>query len=61
MNHNVQEVSLLHPAYLGFIFYKGSPRNFDKTIPPLPNTIKKVGVFVIVSKILGLFPILGIL
>ena len=46
MNHNVQEVSLLHPAYLGFIFYKGSPRNFDKTIPPLPNTIKKVGVFV---------------
>lgn len=44
--NNIVEVSKLQPNYLGFIFYEKSPRYFDKTIPKLPKTIKKVGVFV---------------
>lgn len=43
---NIQDVAQLRPDYLGFIFYKKSPRYFDHTIPKLPDTIKKVGVFV---------------
>ena len=43
---NIQEVAALQPAYLGFIFYEKSKRNFDGVIPELSNTIKKVGVFV---------------
>ncbi|WP_338731214.1 phosphoribosylanthranilate isomerase [Mangrovimonas cancribranchiae] len=43
---NILEVAKLQPDYLGFIFYEKSPRYFDKTIPKLPKTIKKVGVFV---------------
>ncbi|WP_299118944.1 phosphoribosylanthranilate isomerase [uncultured Winogradskyella sp.] len=46
MKYNIAEVAELHPDYLGFIFYKKSPRNFEDTIPELPKDIKKVGVFV---------------
>lgn len=46
MKYNTQEVAALQPDYLGFIFYEGSPRNFDGEIPQLPKGIKKVGVFV---------------
>ena len=43
---NMIEVAKLQPDYLGFIFHKNSSRYFDGTIPELPKTIKKVGVFV---------------
>lgn len=46
MKHNTLEVAALQPDYLGFIFHKSSPRNFDNNIPKLPESIKKVGVFV---------------
>ncbi|MCX2762458.1 phosphoribosylanthranilate isomerase [Aquimarina muelleri] len=43
---NIQEVTLLQPDYLGFIFYEKSPRNFEGKILAIPSTIKKTGVFV---------------
>lgn len=43
---NIQEVAVLQPDYLGFIFYEKSKRNFDGVIPELPSSIKKTGVFV---------------
>ncbi len=43
---NILEVASLEPNYLGFIFYEASPRNFTGNIPPLPEEIKKTGVFV---------------
>lgn len=43
---NIEQVAALQPDYLGFIFYEGSPRNFDTTIPEIPSAIKKTGVFV---------------
>lgn len=43
---NISEVAQLKPEYLGFIFYEKSSRFFDDVIPPLPETIKKVGIFV---------------
>lgn len=43
---NIQEVAVLQPDYLGFIFYEKSKRNFDGIIPGLPSNIKKTGVFV---------------
>ncbi len=47
IKHNIAEVTSLQPDYLGFIFYKKSPRYFDlEEIPPLPEGVKKVGVFV---------------
>ncbi|WP_299111617.1 phosphoribosylanthranilate isomerase [uncultured Winogradskyella sp.] len=57
MKYNTAEVAQLQPDFLGFIFYENSPRDFYDTIPELPKSIKKVGVFVdekvevIVSKI----------
>jgi phosphoribosylanthranilate isomerase len=54
---NIQEVATLQPDYLGFIFYDKSKRNFEGIIPELPESIKKIGVFVnatldeIVSKV----------
>ncbi|WP_103865022.1 phosphoribosylanthranilate isomerase [Aquimarina sp. I32.4] len=45
-SENIQEVTLLQPDYLGFIFYPKSPRNFEGDIPTIPSSIKKVGVFV---------------
>lgn len=46
MKYNTFEVAALQPNYLGFIFHEDSPRNFEETIPQLPESIKKVGVFV---------------
>jgi phosphoribosylanthranilate isomerase len=46
MKYNTQEVAALQPDYLGFIFFDGSPRDFQGEIPSLPNNIQKVGVFV---------------
>ena len=43
---NILEVSQLLPDYLGFIFYEKSSRYFEGTIPEIPKSIKKVGVFV---------------
>ncbi len=43
---NILEVSKLLPDYMGFIFWKKSMRYFDGTIPKIPKSIKKVGVFV---------------
>ncbi len=43
---NILDVSALQPDYLGFIFYEKSSRFFDGDIPELPDSIKKVGVFV---------------
>ena len=43
---NITEVAQLQPDYLGFIFYEKSSRFFDGVIPTLPESIKKVGVFV---------------
>ncbi len=42
----IQQVAALKPDYLGFIFYKGSPRFVDIDIPTLPSALKKTGVFV---------------
>jgi len=46
MNHNPEEVASLQPDYLGFIFWEPSPRYFSGEMPQLPNSIKKVGIFV---------------
>ncbi|NRB61070.1 MAG: phosphoribosylanthranilate isomerase [Winogradskyella sp.] len=46
MKYNIDEVAALQPDYLGFIFHKPSSRYFEGTIPELPKSIKKVGVFV---------------
>lgn len=44
---NIQEIALLEPDYLGFIFYENSARNYtENEIVSLPDSIKKVGVFV---------------
>lgn len=48
---NIQQLALLQPGFMGFIFYKGSERyvgeDFDESITwNLPAAIKKVGVFV---------------
>lgn len=44
---NIQEIAQLEPDFLGFIFYENSVRNYtDDSIVSLPNSIKKVGVFV---------------
>lgn len=44
---NIKEIAALQPDYLGFIFWKKSSRLMDvELIPELPETTKKVGVFV---------------
>ena len=43
---NILNVAKLNPDFMGFIFYKNSPRYFDRVIPELPETIEKIGVFV---------------
>lgn len=46
MKFNPEEVELLQPDYMGFIFWKNSPRYIDGIIPSISLKIKKVGVFV---------------
>jgi phosphoribosylanthranilate isomerase len=46
MHHNITEVAVLEPDFLGFIFWEPSERYFQGSIPPLAVTTKKVGVFV---------------
>ncbi|WP_233590160.1 phosphoribosylanthranilate isomerase [Flavobacterium microcysteis] len=43
---NTKEISQLSPDFLGFIFYKKSPRYLEETIHEIVPNIKKVGVFV---------------
>ncbi len=46
-SENITEISALQPDYLGFIFWEKSKRNMTLvSIPELPETTKKVGVFV---------------
>lgn len=46
-SENIQEIAVLKPDYLGFIFWDKSIRKFDlKELPKLDSDIKKVGVFV---------------
>jgi len=44
--NNIKAVAELQPDYLGFIFYRKSTRYFSGKIPKLPESTKKVGVFV---------------
>lgn len=48
LRDNIDEVALLKPDYVGFIFYAKSPRYVGKDfdIPDLDEDIQKVGVFV---------------
>jgi phosphoribosylanthranilate isomerase len=46
MKYNALEVAAVRPEYLGFIFWKPSPRYFDGPMPKLDAKIHKVGVFV---------------
>jgi phosphoribosylanthranilate isomerase len=46
MKLNTGEVAALKPDYLGFIFWEQSPRYFTGPIPPLQESVAKVGVFV---------------
>ena len=43
---NIVKVAELKPDYMGFIFYPGSSRCISESIPDLPESIAKVGVFV---------------
>jgi phosphoribosylanthranilate isomerase len=43
---NILEVGALLPDYMGFIFWEKSARYFDGTLPDVPKSIQKVGVFV---------------
>jgi phosphoribosylanthranilate isomerase len=47
---NILEVGSLLPDYMGFIFWDKSARYFDGTLPTLPQSIKKTGVFVDANK-----------
>jgi len=46
MKHNPLELLPLSPDYMGFIFWEPSSRYFSGRMPPIPESIKKVGVFV---------------
>jgi phosphoribosylanthranilate isomerase len=45
---NIGAVAALKPDYMGFIFYAQSPRYVgeDFSVPTLPTSVKRVGVFV---------------
>jgi phosphoribosylanthranilate isomerase len=48
-NNNILEIGQILPDYMGFIFYKASPRYVGEefNVPAgLPNAVKRVGVFV---------------
>ena len=48
LRDNIEDVVRLEPDYAGFIFYERSPRyvGIDFNMPVMPDSIKKVGVFV---------------
>ncbi|WP_343487861.1 phosphoribosylanthranilate isomerase [Allomuricauda sp. d1] len=46
MKFNPVEVETLQPDYMGFIFWKKSPRYLDGVLPSISRKIKRVGVFV---------------
>ncbi len=46
VENNIMDVATLPPDYMGFIFYEKSSRYFNTEIPELPESIKKIGVFV---------------
>lgn len=46
MKYNPDEVELLQPDYMGFIFWEKSPRYVNSILPSISLKIKKVGVFV---------------
>jgi phosphoribosylanthranilate isomerase len=43
---NITDIGSLLPDYMGFIFWEKSARYFDGQITDLPESVKKVGVFV---------------
>ena len=43
---NIAALLALQPDYLGFIFWEHSKRFVTEALPPIPETVKKVGVFV---------------
>lgn len=43
---NIKSIATLDPDYMGFIFWKHSPRNISIKIPELKKKIKKTGVFI---------------
>ncbi|MFD2516627.1 phosphoribosylanthranilate isomerase [Salinimicrobium flavum] len=43
---NINKVADLHPDYLGFIFFEGSPRYVSETVEVKDPAIRKTGVFV---------------
>lgn len=43
---NILSLSALNPDYMGFIFWEPSGRFVSDATPPLPESIKKTGVFV---------------
>ena len=43
---NIEEIAVLQPDFIGFIFYKGSPRNVTQIFSKTFQNIQKVGVFV---------------
>ncbi len=45
---NILQVASANPDYMGFIFYKGSPRYVGEkfTVPDIGPSIKRIGVFV---------------
>jgi phosphoribosylanthranilate isomerase len=50
-SQNIQDLLVLNPDYVGFIFYNKSPRNAigklnEELLMSFPSTTKKVGVFV---------------
>lgn len=47
---NILDTATLQPDYLGFIFYKKSPRYLEGGIPALPKGILRTGVFVNASE-----------
>jgi len=43
---NMKAVGALEPDYMGFIFWEPSKRFFNDSLPPLPSSTERVGVFV---------------
>lgn len=49
-SENILEIEQLQPDFMGFIFYKKSPRFYSQETIPEINAVKKVGVFVNASE-----------